>query len=67
MLEGAIVSTKCALRDEFPEFMEFYRNKGWEPAKNEAPEAAEAASDAGVSESEEKTSSEENGSGSEAL
>ncbi len=32
MLEVAIVSTKCALRDEFPEFMEFYNNREWEPA-----------------------------------
>ena len=31
MLEIAIISIKCALRDEFPEFMEFYRNREWEP------------------------------------
>ena len=31
MLEVAIVSTKCALRDEFPEFMEFWNERGWEP------------------------------------
>ena len=37
MLECAIVSTKCALRDEFPEFMEFWNERGWE-AKTE-PEA----------------------------
>ena len=42
MLEVAIVSTKCALRDEFPEFMEFYQNKGWEPKKEETEEAVEA-------------------------
>ena len=42
MLEVAIVSTKCALRDEFPEFMEFYVNKGWEPKKEETEEAVEA-------------------------
>ncbi len=30
MLEVAIVSTKCALRDEYPEFMEFYRARAWE-------------------------------------
>lgn len=35
MLEIAITSTKCALRDEFPEFMEFWNEKGWEP-KTEA-------------------------------
>ena len=30
MLEVAIVSTKCALRDQFPEFMEYYNNREWE-------------------------------------
>ena len=30
MLEVAIVSTKCALRDEIPEFMEFYQVRAWE-------------------------------------
>ena len=30
MLEVAIVSTKCALRDRFPEFMEFYEARAWE-------------------------------------
>ena len=41
MLEVAIVSTKCALRDEFPEFMEFYKNRGWEPKAEPKEEAAE--------------------------
>ena len=30
MLEVAITSIKCALRDDFPEFMEFYNSRGWE-------------------------------------
>ena len=30
MLEVAIISTKCALREEFPEFMEFYNERPWE-------------------------------------
>jgi hypothetical protein len=30
MLECAITSIKCALRDEFPEFEEFYNQGGWE-------------------------------------
>ncbi len=30
MLEVAIVSTKCALREEFPEFMEYYLARPWE-------------------------------------
>ena len=38
MLEVAIVSTKCALRDEVPEFMEYWNNREWEPKKVE-PEA----------------------------
>ena len=38
MLEVAIVSTKCALRDEFPEFMEFWNNRAWEPKSESADE-----------------------------
>ena len=30
MLEVAIISIKCALRDDFPEFKEFYEAKPWE-------------------------------------
>ena len=36
MLEVAIVSTKCALRDEFPEFMEFYNNREWEKKSDDS-------------------------------
>ena len=43
MLEIAIVSTKCALRDEFPEFMAFYEEKGWEPKAEEAKATEESA------------------------
>lgn len=42
MLEVAIVSTKCALRDEFPEFMEFFDEKGWETKPEEAAEDGES-------------------------
>lgn len=31
MLEVAIVSIKCALRDDFPEFKEFFESRMWEP------------------------------------
>ena len=31
MLEVAIVSIKCALRDDFLEFAEYYNERGWEP------------------------------------
>ena len=34
MLEVAITSLKCALRDDYPEFMEFYNEKPWEPREN---------------------------------
>ncbi len=30
MLEVAIISLKCALRDEYPEFMQFYLERPWE-------------------------------------
>ena len=43
MLEVAIISIKCALRDEFPEFMEFYNARSWE--KKECCEAAEESTD----------------------
>lgn len=44
MLEVAITSLKCALRDEFPEFMEFYNEKPWE-RKSEAAESSEQTPD----------------------
>ena len=36
MLEIAIVSTKCALRDEFSEFKDYFDAKGWEKKTEEA-------------------------------
>lgn len=65
MLEVAITSLKCALRDEFPEFAEFYQSRAWEktqetesaeePATDAAedapsPDAAEEEHDAGTAE-----------------
>ena len=41
MLEVAITSLKCALRDDYPEFKEFYDNKGWEPAPAEQVQSPE--------------------------
>ena len=35
MLECAIISLKCSLRDDYPEFREFYENRGWEPKAEE--------------------------------
>ena len=59
MLEVAIVSIKCALRDEFPEFREFYENREWEPKVEEVEETTEGEE---VSETvvEESTTTEEN-------
>ena len=39
MLEIAITSLKCALRDDFPEFREFYESRGWEKKPEEEVEA----------------------------
>ena len=36
MLEVAIVSIKCALRDDFAEFGEFYESRAWEPVATDA-------------------------------
>ena len=38
MLEIAIISLKCALRDDFPEFKEFYEARGWEKKENSTEE-----------------------------
>lgn len=42
MLEVAIISLKCALRNEYPEFMEFYKARSWEPKVEEESASAEA-------------------------
>ena len=44
MLEIAITSLKCALRDEFPEFKEFFENRGWETKADESAEESTEAS-----------------------
>jgi len=45
MLEIAIISIKCALRDDYPEFKEFYESRAWEPkaepAEDSGTESAE--------------------------
>ena len=45
MLEIAIISTKCALREEFPEFMEFWNERSWEPKVETVNDAEEADTD----------------------
>ena len=52
MLEVAITSIKCALRDEYPEYMEFFVNREWEP-KVEPTEESESESEADSTETEE--------------
>ena len=39
MLEVAIVSIKCALRDDFPEFKEFFDSEGWRSEEEKAKDA----------------------------
>ena len=50
MLEIAITSTKCALRDEEPEFMEFWNNRGWEPKAEITEEVSEGTDDSACEE-----------------
>ncbi len=49
MLEVAITSIKCALRDEYPEYMEFFLNREWEP-KVESNDEGEISDEADASE-----------------
>ena len=46
MLEVAIISIKCALRDEFPEFAEFYRERSWESAPAQEASDKDSTADA---------------------
>jgi hypothetical protein len=57
MLEVAIISIKCALRDDFPEFKEFYEAKSWEKKEEVTqPDSQEAES---VSQADESVKAEE--------
>ncbi len=40
MLEIAIISIKCALREDFPEFRDFWEERGWEKKSKESAEEA---------------------------
>ena len=55
MLEIAIISTKCSLRDEFPEFMEFWNERSWEPKTEEASEENAAEDTEATTENTEKS------------
>ena len=51
MLEVAIISLKCAMRDEVPEFMDFFNERSWEKRDDEGSvESAEATAPDGASE-----------------
>ena len=52
MLEIAIISIKCALRDDFPEFKEFYELRSWEPKCDSDEESSDAEKDADFSDTE---------------
>lgn len=45
MLEVAIISIKCALRDDFPEFMEFYSARSWEKKEEVPADTADVSED----------------------
>ncbi|MBQ8584558.1 MAG: DUF1385 domain-containing protein [Clostridia bacterium] len=51
MLEVAITSIKCALRDDFPEFSEFFEARGWEKKPDGGADAAVGESSLEVGES----------------
>ena len=55
MLAVAIVSLKCALRDDYPEFREFYEQKPWEPEVIEENTEDLVASEAETNEAETDT------------
>ena len=57
MLEVAIISIKCALRDDFPEFLKFWEEKSWEqkPVEPDEESNAETAEAENLSESEKET------------
>ena len=64
MLEVAIISIKCALRDDFPEFMEFYENKEWEPkTEPEEVEKSDTTAEDGSEDVEELPNDEKNDTG----
>jgi uncharacterized protein YqhQ len=58
MLEVAITSLKCALRDDYPEFKKFFDDKPWEPKVEEESESTDESSETKDEESNE--GSEEN-------
>ncbi len=58
MLEIAITSIKCALRDDFPEFKEFYELRLWEKKTDSCEHTEEPDSDEIITEKTENTDSE---------
>ena len=59
MLQIAIISTKCALRDEIPEFKEFFEARPWEKKPESEEENKEDTEEDGKNVPEENTEAEE--------
>jgi uncharacterized protein YqhQ len=59
MLQIAIISTKCALRDEVPEFKEFFEARPWEKKPESEEENKEDTEEDGKNVPEENTEAEE--------
>ncbi len=68
MLEVAITSIKCALREDFPEFYEFYKARAWEKSaeNSDSVSAEEQASAAASCNSEQAEAANRNGEQTEA-
>jgi uncharacterized protein YqhQ len=67
MLECAITSIKCALRDDFPEFKEFFLNREWEPkVEQTADETATETAEESTNETSEDTGAIESDTATEA-
>jgi len=62
MLEIAIISIKCALRDDFPEFKVFYELSGW---INDDPNGTDTAEESKNAESEDNNAEDDSDSASE--
>ncbi len=60
MLEVAIISIKCALRDDFPDFKEFYEARPWEPKPEEPTEEAQEENNGASAEADAIAPAEEN-------
>ena len=65
MLEVAIISLKCALRDEYPEFLEFYESRPWQTVTDATDEEAAEGETQSTDASDSGNSGENNGENDE--